>query len=164
MKFWKLLLVILINASTLFSQDINLLEKYNGDFELGAAFWRFFEVPTSMGSSWETTDDAINGDWAMKLIWNAADGSVQNLLSGGLGTITHTPVEYDTIQVATSWANGVWQVAFSRSMLGTDPDYQYDMSAGDSALEVSFGTWDGGKQMRNGMKWISGIERMDIDP
>ena len=99
--------------------------------------------------------------------WNAADNSVQNLLSGGLGTITHTPtapVNYDTIQVVNSWANGVWQVVFSRSLAGIDPDYQYDMYAGDSALEVSFGTWDGGKQMRNGMKWISGIERMDIDP
>jgi len=96
--------------------------------------------------------------------WNAADDKVQNLLSGGLGTITHTPAEYDTIEVVNSWANGVWQVVFSRSLAGINSDYQYDMYVGDSALEVSFGTWDGGKQMRNGMKWISGIERMDIDP
>ena len=99
--------------------------------------------------------------------WNAADDAVQNLLSGGLGTITHTPttpVNYDTIQVSSSWADGVWQVVFSRSLTGINPDYQYDMYAGDTSLEVSFGTWDGGRQMRNGMKWISGIERMDIDP
>ena len=74
----KIILLLLINTSVAFSQDINILEKFNGDFEVGMAFWRFFEVPNNIGSYYEVTDDAISGNQAMKLVWVATDGTVND--------------------------------------------------------------------------------------
>ena len=76
MKTTIISLLFLFSLSTLFSQDVDILKNYNGDFENGITFWRFFEVPDNIGSSWESTNDAINGAKAMKLTWVEADASV----------------------------------------------------------------------------------------
>ncbi len=69
-------LLLLLNVSAIFSQEVDILKSYNGDFEGGITYWRFFEVPNNIGSAWEITDDAISGDNAMKLTFVAATSSV----------------------------------------------------------------------------------------
>ncbi len=69
-------LLLLLNVSAIFSQETDILKDYNGDFEEGITFWRFFEVPDNIGSKWEITDDAVSGNNAMKLTWVTANSSV----------------------------------------------------------------------------------------
>ncbi|MEN8155531.1 MAG: glycosyl hydrolase family 28-related protein [Bacteroidota bacterium] len=76
MKSTIIALSILFSALSAFSLDVNILERFNGDFEDGINFWRFFEVPSNIGSSWEITSDAINGIKAMKISYVASDGTV----------------------------------------------------------------------------------------
>ena len=76
MKSKIIALLPLIYASVIFSQDINILKNYNGDFEDGTTFWRFFEVPDNLGSTWEITNDAVSGTRATKLSYVAADATV----------------------------------------------------------------------------------------
>ena len=76
MRINIIILLMIFNISTIFSQNINVLENYNGDFEDGITFWRFFEVPDNIGSQWEITDDAISGSQAIKLTWVESDGTV----------------------------------------------------------------------------------------
>src|SRR6056297_2163550 len=70
--------VLLHLVTALLSQDVNVLHNYNGDFENGVSFWRFFEVPNNIGSSYELTSDAVSGEQAMKLNWVASDGTVND--------------------------------------------------------------------------------------
>ena len=71
-------LFILLFASAVYSQDVNILKNYNGDFENGISFWRFFEVPDNIGSAWEITDEAVSGSKAMKITYVAADETIQD--------------------------------------------------------------------------------------
>ncbi len=76
MKTKIITLFLLLNVSAVFSQEVDILKNYNGGFESGMAFWRFFEVPNNIGSSWEITDDAVAGNSAMKLTFVEANASV----------------------------------------------------------------------------------------
>ncbi len=97
--------------------------------------------------------------------WNAADktqgagGSVQNLLAGGLGTVTHT-VGDDNIQVVSLYSNGQWQVVMSRPMAPADPLDEFEFTVG--ITDVAFAVYDGEFRQRNGAKWISGQESLEI--
>jgi hypothetical protein len=71
-----LTLLLVLNATVVFSQNIDILRNFNGDFENGITFWRFFEVPSNIGSRYELTSDAINGNQAIKIIYVAADATV----------------------------------------------------------------------------------------
>ena len=70
--------VLLYLFTNMLAQDVNVLRNYNGDFENGISFWRFFEVPDNIGSSYELTSDAVSGEQAMKLNWVASDGTVND--------------------------------------------------------------------------------------
>jgi len=100
--------------------------------------------------------------------WNAADktqgqyGSVQNLLGGGIGTITHTDGD-DNIQVVSSHAGGVWRLVMSRPLAAIDPADQFSFTLGVTT-DVAFALYDGAYKQRNGAKWISGRESIDIAP
>jgi DMSO reductase family type II enzyme heme b subunit len=100
--------------------------------------------------------------------WNAADktqgqyGSVQNLLGGGIGTITHTDGD-DNIQVISYHTGTEWQVVMSRPLAAVDPADQFEFPLGVTT-EVAFAIYDGAYKQRNGAKWISGRESMDIAP
>ncbi len=100
--------------------------------------------------------------------WNAADktqgsyGSVQNLLGGGLGTITHTSGD-DNIQVVSHHTGSLWQIVMSRPLAAIDPADQFAFSLGVTT-DVAFALYDGAYKQRNGAKWISGRESMDIAP
>ncbi len=76
MKIKTITLLLFIYSSAIFSQEVDILKSYNGDFEGGITYWRFFEVPNNIGSAWEITDDAISGNNAMKLTFVAATSSV----------------------------------------------------------------------------------------
>jgi DMSO reductase family type II enzyme heme b subunit len=107
--------------------------------------------------------------------WNAADktqgqyGSVQNLLGGGIGTVTHTPDADgnpggdDNIQVVSNYTGNEWQVVMSRPLAAVDAADQFEFTTGVTT-EVAFALYDGKHKQRNGAKWISGRESMDIAP
>ncbi|MDO9614745.1 MAG: hypothetical protein Q7J86_09495 [Bacteroidota bacterium] len=76
MKTKIITLLLLLNASAILSQNVNILGNFNGDFESGITNWRFFEVPNNIGSRYELTTDAISGNPAMKLIYVADDSGV----------------------------------------------------------------------------------------
>jgi hypothetical protein len=69
-------LFLLLNATGVFSQNIDILRNFNGDFENGITFWRFFEVPSNIGSRYELTPDAVSGNQAIKIIYVAADATI----------------------------------------------------------------------------------------
>jgi DMSO reductase family type II enzyme heme b subunit len=100
--------------------------------------------------------------------WNAADknqgphGSVQNLLAGGLGTVTHTSGN-DNIQVVSNHTGSQWQVVMSRPLATVDPGDQFEFALGVTT-EMAFALYDGAFKQRNGAKWISGRESIDIVP
>ncbi len=100
--------------------------------------------------------------------WNAADktqgayGSVQNLIAGGLGTVTHTSGD-DNIQVVSYHTGNQWQVVMSRPLASIDPADQFQFVLGVTT-EVAYALYDGAYKQRNGAKWISGRESMDIAP
>jgi glycoprotein endo-alpha-1,2-mannosidase len=62
----------------------DILEGFNGSFEDNLSFWRFYEVPNSLGSQAEIiTDDVIHGTKAAKITFvapdiNLADRSLDN--------------------------------------------------------------------------------------
>jgi len=63
--------------SPLAAQTANILDAYNGDFESGLAQWRFFEVPSSLGSTATVvTSDVARGTKAIKLVFVAPDASL----------------------------------------------------------------------------------------
>lgn len=60
-----------------FTQDNNLLDNFNGSFEEGLKFWRFFEVPNNIGSQVKIiTNDVAHGSQAVKITFVPDDGSV----------------------------------------------------------------------------------------
>ncbi len=100
--------------------------------------------------------------------WNAADktqgayGSVQNLIAGGLGTVTHTSGD-DNIQIVSNHTGNQWQVVMSRPLAAIDPADQFQFALGVTT-EAAFALYDGAYKQRNGAKWISGRESIDIAP
>ena len=92
--------------------------------------------------------------------WRAVDDSVQNLISGGLGTITHT-MNDDNFYASSAYAGGQWQVVVSRPLAAIDPDDQIDLFPGGS-YPVAFATWDGDNRERNGRKYRSGMRTLNI--
>ena len=94
--------------------------------------------------------------------WRAVDNTVQNLLSGGLGTITHT-VGDDNIGAISSYGGGQWQLVVSRPLAAIDPDDQVSFSPGNS-YPIAFATWDGANRERNGRKLRSGKRTLYIAP
>jgi DMSO reductase family type II enzyme heme b subunit len=84
--------------------------------------------------------------------WHASKGTVNNIIAGGLGTITKTGE--DNISVISEWSNGNWQVVMSRPLTSIDLDNQVDLNRGNG--KMSFARWDGDNQERNGKKWITG--------
>ncbi len=56
---------------------IDILENYNGSFEDGFTFWRFFEVPNSLGSTAEIINgDVVHGANAVKVTYVEPDNSL----------------------------------------------------------------------------------------
>jgi len=74
-----LLFLAILFPKILLSQTVNLLANFNGDFEKGLAYWRFFEVPASLGSTAEVeTTDMVQGQKAVKLTFVASTGTLRD--------------------------------------------------------------------------------------
>ncbi len=84
--------------------------------------------------------------------WHAAKGIVNNIIAGGLGTITKTGD--DNIRVISRYSNGEWQLVMSRPLVSIDENNQVDLSYGNDP--IAFARWDGSNRERNGKKWITG--------
>lgn len=94
--------------------------------------------------------------------WRAVDNTVQNLLSGGLGTVTHT-VGDDNIVALNTWTGTQWQVVLSRSLTAIDPNDQVSFKPG-STYNVAFARWNGANKERNGRKYRSGMNSLKLNP
>ena len=57
----------------------DILRGYNGSFENGLGYWRFFEVPDALGSTAEIVRDAaVDGDQAVRVTYAAPDGGLRD--------------------------------------------------------------------------------------
>lgn len=76
-----IILLMTLNVSAIFAQDINVLAKMNGGFELGTIdYWRFVEVkPAPWLSSATVTNDSYEGNWAAEFTW-AVDPAIADLV------------------------------------------------------------------------------------
>ena len=86
MRIELLIVLLLFNLLKVYSQE-NILESYNGDFEDGLDYWRFFDLPGNSGSDAAITMDAVNGDYAIKINYatdfgNVVDRGFDNWLAG----------------------------------------------------------------------------------
>ncbi|MFQ5644475.1 MAG: ethylbenzene dehydrogenase-related protein [Thiogranum sp.] len=95
-----------------------------------------------MGSTWNPVNI-----W----FWHASKGVANNLVAGGVGTVTMTGD--DNISVISNYSNGQWQLVMSRPLAPINPDNQVDLSNGDG--RIAFARWDGSNRERNGKKWIT---------
>lgn len=82
---------------------------------------------------------------------------VEDLIAGGFGTLTSQPAEEQNVQGFGSWADGQWQVIFSRDLESSEQD---DVSfLPGKTVSVAFAVWDGANEERNGQKstsqWVS---------
>jgi hypothetical protein len=82
---------------------------------------------------------------------------VEDLVAGGFGSLTAQPVEAQNVQGYGVWANGKWQVIFSRDLASPETD-DISFSPGKT-YSLAFAVWDGSNEERNGQKstsqWIS---------
>jgi hypothetical protein len=82
---------------------------------------------------------------------------VEDILAGGFGSLTAQPLAEQNVQGYGVWANGRWQVIFSRDLTSAEAN---DASfAPDKVYSVAFAAWDGANGERNGQKstsqWVS---------
>lgn len=91
--------------------------------------------------------------------WRADKPNVENLLSAGVGTITRTGD--DNISAIAEWSQGWWHVVLTRSRTPGNSENQSDLTEGN--LAVRFARWDGGRDERNGTKWITAASELELD-
>lgn len=75
MKRVFFIVALFLNILVGYSQN-NILNEFNGDFENGVDYWRFFENPSDNGSFAELTTDAVSGDYAMKINFSPDYGNI----------------------------------------------------------------------------------------
>ena len=84
---------------------------------------------------------------------------VQELVAEGWGTLTHQP--NSVTRGKGVWADGKWNVVFSRPLTTTDPnDYQFNGDKG----EMAFAVWQGSKNNVGGRKHWSNWTPYQIQP
>lgn len=73
----QICLALVVAGWSTSSSQTNILAAYNGDFELGLTQWRFFEVPTALGSTASVVStDIAQGTKAIKLTFVTPDSSL----------------------------------------------------------------------------------------
>ncbi|MHB1546663.1 MAG: ethylbenzene dehydrogenase-related protein [bacterium] len=80
---------------------------------------------------------------------NFKKGYAENLLSGGMGTITISPDKF--LRQAAKWKNGYWYVEFSRPL----NDRNGAMLARDKVYYTALGVWNGFDRERAMKKSVS---------
>ena len=90
--------------------------------------------------------------------WRADDDRSENLLSAGVGTTTKVPTA--NLRAESLWEDGHWYVVLTRPLGSSDPDTQVDLSKGNDAIR--FARWDGGRNQRNGKKWITMSAHLEL--
>ena len=82
---------------------------------------------------------------------------VEDLIAGGMGTITAQPADGQNVQGYGVWADGKWRVIFSRD-LGSQGTEDVKFTPGQ-VYSTAFAAWDGANGERNGQKstsqWVS---------
>ncbi len=82
---------------------------------------------------------------------------VEDIIAGGFGTLTSQGAKGQNVQGHGEWADGKWQVIFSRTM---DSEEANDIQLSPGRVySMAFAAWDGEHQERNGQKstsqWVS---------
>ena len=167
---------------SLYAQDVNILENFNGDFEDGTTFWRFFEVPDNIVSALELTTDAVSGSKAIKINYVAADATIQDRgfdnWSAGIPVIVGT--EYTLkASIKSDQASGLklnFLVGFFNSSNGViSPQYSQDFALTDTYTEheltvtapegastcwVAFRMYDNSNQRASGTMYLDNVQLM----
>jgi DMSO reductase family type II enzyme heme b subunit len=82
---------------------------------------------------------------------------VEDLIAGGFGSLTAEPADGQNVQGFGAWADGKWQVIFSRDLVSAEAD-DVTFTAG-KVYSMAFAAWDGANDERNGQKstsqWVS---------
>jgi hypothetical protein len=85
---------------------------------------------------------------------------VDNLISGGFGTLTADP---DTrVQGWGAWRDGRWRVVFARP-LSVGDEGNVELGPNDWT-DVAFAVWDGSAMERDGMKSVANFVALDVSP
>lgn len=78
---------------------------------------------------------------------------VEDLLAGGFGSLTTQNLEGQNVAGFGVWADGQWQVVFSRQLASAEGE---DVNFQDGQLySIAFAAWDGENEERNGQKSTS---------
>lgn len=97
------------------------------------------------------------------LFWRADLPGLQNIVSGGAGTVQTTP-DSETLQLGHSQkrVGTSWVVVMKRPLVGPAADSQ-GISPGNlvtltpgTNYRITFAQWDGGNEERNGVKLVAG--------
>jgi DMSO reductase family type II enzyme heme b subunit len=92
----------------------------------------------------------------------AGTGQVQNIVSGGAGTVQKSPdsdalVASQVIAYSQTRAGGSWTVIIKRPLSGTaSPAGNIAALTRGKNYRITFAQWDGGNQERNGVKMVAG--------
>jgi cytochrome b558/566 subunit A len=78
---------------------------------------------------------------------------VEDLIAGGFGSLTAQAAEAQNVQGFGSWADGKWQVIFTRDL--QSPEAEDITFAPGKAYSLAFAVWDGSNEERNGQKSTS---------
>jgi hypothetical protein len=81
------------------------------------------------------------------------DSPVEDIVAGGFGALTAQPLAEQNVQGHGVWADGKWQVIFSRALASSEADdVTFDAA---KSYSVAFAAWDGANEERNGQKSVS---------
>jgi hypothetical protein len=94
---------------------------------------------------------------AGNLFASALQSPVEDIIAGGFGTLTSQGAEGQNVQGYGTWAEGKWQVIFTRT-LDSEEDEDIQLLPG-RVYSIAFAAWDGEHEERNGQKstsqWVS---------
>ncbi len=86
---------------------------------------------------------------------------MENLVAGGVGTITAQGPSGRSIRGAGKWYKGLWRVAFTRQLSsGADGDVTF---SSDKPVNVGFAVWNGSQMDRNGQKSVTIWHRLELE-
>lgn len=94
---------------------------------------------------------------AGNLFASAIQSPVEDIIAGGFGTLTSQGAEGQNVQGYGTWAEGKWQVIFTRT-LDSEEEEDIQLLPG-RVYSIAFAAWDGEHEERNGQKstsqWVS---------
>ncbi len=86
---------------------------------------------------------------------------MENLVAGGVGTITAQGPSGRSIRGAGNWYKGFWRVTFTRELSSGDEDHV--TFSGGQPVNIGFAVWNGAQMDRNGQKSVTIWHRLELE-